>query len=115
VLGGPIRSATLDKKTADNPTCYYESSTSAAGLAAYCAETGQILAGLRNGATDLDGSAPEAGNVNGKGRRVFTITEDGSCVLDLAVIRAADTSADVTKVLAAGLLEAYNSAKVHKP
>ena len=68
-----------------------------------------------NGATELEGSAPEALNVNGAGGRVVSITADGSCVLDLLAIRPDDTDTDLTKLLAAGLLEAWTYAKTHKP
>jgi hypothetical protein len=114
ILGGRIESTKLDETT-NQPGCTYVSGTSAAVLYAACAETGQVLAGLMKGATELEGSTPEAYNVNGKGGHVFSITEDSSCVLGLLGGRAAQPGADITEALAAGLLEAYNSAKVNKP
>jgi hypothetical protein len=114
VLGGSIESARLDE-TINEPACYYVSRSNSAYLAMRCTDPAQTLAGLLNGATALQGSAPGAGNVNGLGRHVFVATEDGKCVLDLGVVRADGAGADVTKALAAGLLEAYNTARVHKP
>jgi hypothetical protein len=116
ILGGPIESVELEKDAVnDATTCSWlrDGNLAAAGLTASCAETGRVLAYLLRGATELEGSTPEAYNVNGKGGHVFSITEDGSCVLSLVVTRV--DGSDTTKVLAAGLLEAYNAAKVHKP
>ena len=118
ILGGPIQSAELEQLHDDITSCNYvrDGNLAAGSLLAQCADTGQALAALMNGATELEGSTPEAYDVNGAGGHVFSITEDGRCVLSVLVIRTnARSPGEARGALAAGLLEAYNSAKVHKP
>lgn len=117
ILGGPIASTELEEEST-HTACYYVRGDHLGGasLSAHCVNTGQTLAYLMKGATPLEGSAPEAMNVNGAGGHVFSITQDGSCVLTLLGGPVDDPGEPPpTGALAAGLLEAYNSAKVHKP